>query len=84
MSNQKIRIRLKAFDYRLIDQSALAYMLYHQKSFAHVNPGRRARNVSHSFGPWTTWFDCFQNWCSASVRSYQPLATQPCPRAGAL
>ena len=29
MESQKIRIRLKAFDYRLIDQSALELSLIH-------------------------------------------------------
>ena len=44
----------------VIDQSAVEYMLYHQKSFAQVKPGRAARHFSHSFSPCTRWFDCFQ------------------------
>src|SRR6185503_10448076 len=66
----------------VIDQSAVEYMLYHQNSFAQVKPGRTARHFSQSFFPRTTWFDCFQNWCSASVRSYQPFATAPWPDGG--
>src|ERR1043166_6185603 len=62
----------------VIDQSAVEYMLYHQKSFEQVNPGWSARNSSQTLRPRTRWFDCFQNWTSASSRWYQPLATIPC------
>jgi hypothetical protein len=61
----------------VIDQSAVEYMLYHQKSFAQVKPGRSSRSSSHSFGPATTRLDCFQNCTSDNSRSYQPLATMP-------
>ena len=32
-------------------QSAVEYMLYHQKSFAQVKPGASERNSSHTFRP---------------------------------
>src|SRR5262249_21677887 len=58
--------------------SALEYMLYHQKSFAQVKPGISRRKPSQIFAPVTSLFDCFQNWTSDNVRSYQPLPTMPC------
>src|SRR5262245_22524348 len=56
-------------------------MLNHQNRFAHVTDGSRRRAVSHTFSPHTKWFDCLQNWISASSRLYQPLPTIPCPPA---
>ena len=58
-------------------------MLYHQNSLAQVKRGISRRRVSQSFSPRTRWLLCFQNRTSASSRSYQPLATIPCP-AGVL
>src|SRR5882672_12063676 len=64
----------------VMDQSALEYMLYHQKSFAQVKPGRRRRAASHTFSPATRRFDCRQSQISERSRKYQPLPTMPCWR----
>jgi len=53
-------------------------MAYHQKVFAPVKPGSRARASSQTRGAWTSAADCFQNWTSLSERSNQPLPTMPC------
>src|SRR5207302_292281 len=59
----------------VMDQSALEYMLYHQKSFAQVKPGRRRRAASHTFSPATRRLDCRQSQISERSRKYQPLRT---------
>ncbi len=64
----------------MIEKSALEYMLYHQKILAQVKSGSISRNWSHIFRPCTRRFDCFQNWCSARSRAYQPFPTIPCSR----
>src|SRR5438309_2308090 len=61
-------------------QSALEYMLYHQKSFAQVSPGRRRRAVSQTFSPATSRFDWRQSHASPRSRKYQPLPTMPWSR----
>jgi hypothetical protein len=58
-------------------------MLNHQKLLATVGAGlpaarARSRSVSHTIGPRTSRFDCFQKWTSCSSRSNQPLPTTPC------
>ena len=64
-------------------QSALEYMLYHQKSFAQVKPGTWRRAASQTFSPATRRFDCRQSQISARSRKYQPLPTMPCCRGSA-
>src|SRR5438132_11648362 len=61
-------------------QSALEYMLYHQKSFAQVKPGDWRRAASQTVSPATRRFDCRQSQISARSRKYQPLQTMPCCR----
>src|SRR5690606_33313545 len=53
-------------------------MLYHQNMFAHVNSGLSLFARSDIFSERTSLFDCFQNFTSQSMRSYQPLPTIPC------
>src|SRR6476619_5413241 len=60
--------------------SADEYMLYHQKSLAHVNAGSSRFAASHSFSRWIRWFDWRHSHTSARSRKYQPLATMPCSR----
>src|SRR2546425_1109650 len=64
-------------------QSALEYMLYHQKSFAQVKPGTWRRAASQTFSPATRRFDCRQSQISARSRKYQPLPSMPCCRGSA-
>ena len=53
MTSKTLRPSAKYIGRGVIDQSADEYMLYHQKSFAQVNPGRARRAVSQSFSPAT-------------------------------
>ena len=50
------------------DQSAVLYMLYQKNSLAVVKSGSMRRPASHTFSPWTRWFDCSQNRISAVSR----------------
>src|SRR5687767_13282267 len=62
------------------ENSAEEYMLYHQKSWAVLSPGRARRAVSQTCSALTRRFDCRQNKTSERSRKYQPFATMPCSR----
>src|SRR5687768_15486818 len=53
-------------------------MLYHQNMFANVKLGSCFFARSQIFSPSTSLLDCFQNFTSQSMRSYQPFPTMPC------